>query len=53
MPAVTADTLTLPRISPAAVDDVERPVANISTGPTGLEGWGSRSVERWPVRRTS
>jgi len=45
MPAVPADTLTLPRISPAAVDDVERPVANISTGPTGLEGMG------FPVRR--
>lgn len=45
MPAVTADTLTLPRIGTANVDDVERPVLNISTGPTGFEGLG------FPVRR--
>lgn len=45
MPAVTADTLTLPRIDPARIDDVERPVADISTGPTGVEGLG------FPVRR--
>lgn len=45
MPAATADPLTLPRINPAQVDQRERPVVNISTGPTGLEGLG------FPVRR--
>ena len=45
MPAATADPLTLPRIHPPGLDDVERPVVNISTGPTGLEGLG------FPVRR--
>ncbi|HEX2699118.1 MAG TPA: pirin family protein [Acidimicrobiales bacterium] len=45
MPAVTADTLTLPRIdapSPAAVD---RPVRSVTTAPAGFEGEG------FPVRR--
>jgi hypothetical protein len=46
MAAVTADTLTLPRIGSAALDDVERPVLAISKGPSGLEGEG------FPVRRT-
>jgi len=40
MPAVTADTLTLPRISEAALGDVERPVKQVSTGPKGFEGEG-------------
>ena len=40
MPAITADTLTLPRISAAAPTDVERPVRSITTGPRGFEGEG-------------
>lgn len=46
MTAVTADTLTLDRIGPAAPTDTERPVVKITTGPTGHEGMG------FPVRRT-
>ena len=40
MPAVTADTLTLPRVSPAAPADTERPVRSITAGPRGYEGEG-------------
>jgi redox-sensitive bicupin YhaK (pirin superfamily) len=40
MPAVTADTLTLPRIAEATLDDTERPVKQVSTGPKGYEGEG-------------
>ncbi|MBS1848117.1 MAG: pirin family protein [Actinobacteria bacterium] len=46
MTAITADTLTLARLTPAPPDAVERPVARVTTGPTGLEGLG------FPVRRT-
>ncbi|MBV9846631.1 MAG: pirin family protein [Kutzneria sp.] len=46
MAAVTADTLTLPRVSVAAPEDTERPVLAISTAPAGFEGEG------FPVRRT-
>lgn len=46
MAAVTADTLTLPRLRAAALQETERPVLAISTGPTGFEGEG------FPVRRT-
>src|SRR5690349_20768489 len=46
MVAVTADTLTLPRVRAAALGDTERPVLAVSTGPTGFEGEG------FPVRRT-
>jgi redox-sensitive bicupin YhaK (pirin superfamily) len=46
MAAVTADTLTLPRVRGAALGDTERPVLAVSTGPTGFEGEG------FPVRRT-
>jgi redox-sensitive bicupin YhaK (pirin superfamily) len=45
MPAVTAETIALPRIpdpGPAAAD---RPVRSITTAPSGLEGEG------FPVRR--
>ena len=45
MPAVTADTLTLPRIPAPAADAVERPVTSVTTAPKGLEGEG------FPVRR--
>src|SRR6516225_10169663 len=40
MPAITADTLTLPRISEAGLGDTERPVKQINTGPKGFEGEG-------------
>ncbi|OYN74583.1 pirin family protein [Mycolicibacterium sphagni] len=40
MPAVTADTLSLPRVSAAAATDTERPVRSITTGPRGFEGEG-------------
>jgi len=40
MPAITADTLTLPRIAEASLGDVERPVKQITTGPRGYEGEG-------------
>jgi redox-sensitive bicupin YhaK (pirin superfamily) len=45
MPAVTADTLTLPRLPEPAEGDVDRPVVSITTAPRGYEGEG------FPVRR--
>jgi len=45
MPAVTSDTLTLPRVASAALGDVERPVVSVTTAPKGFEGEG------FPVRR--
>jgi redox-sensitive bicupin YhaK (pirin superfamily) len=46
MAAVSADTLTLPRVAAAGLGDTERPVLAISTAPSGFEGEG------FPVRRT-
>ncbi|WP_099025414.1 pirin family protein [Mycolicibacterium palauense] len=40
MPAVTADTLTLPRIPAPAATESQRPVRSVTTGPRGLEGEG-------------
>ncbi len=40
MPAITANTLTLPRITSAGAGDTERPVRSITTGPRGYEGEG-------------
>ena len=40
MPAITADTLTLPRIAAAQASETERPVRSITTGPRGYEGEG-------------
>ena len=40
MPAITADALTLPRLSPPKPTDTDRPVRSITTGPRGLEGEG-------------
>ncbi|HLY33106.1 MAG TPA: hypothetical protein VKQ07_01110, partial [Jatrophihabitantaceae bacterium] len=40
MPAVTAETMTLPRIAAAGLGDTERPVKQVSTGPKGFEGEG-------------
>ncbi|GAC49361.1 pirin family protein [Gordonia aichiensis] len=40
MPAITADTTTLPRMSAAALDSTERPVKSLTRGPRGYEGEG-------------
>ncbi|GAB24289.1 hypothetical protein GOPIP_064_01270 [Gordonia polyisoprenivorans NBRC 16320 = JCM 10675] len=40
MPAVTADTTTLPRLTPAPLEATERPVRTITRGPRGYEGEG-------------
>src|SRR6201995_3456906 len=40
MPAITADTLTLPRVARPTPADVERPARSITTGPRGYEGEG-------------
>ncbi|OBF62906.1 pirin [Mycobacterium sp. 852002-51971_SCH5477799-a] len=40
MPAVTANTLTLPRVSGPGPTDTDRPVRSITTGPRGYEGEG-------------
>ncbi|MDQ1739308.1 MAG: quercetin 2,3-dioxygenase, partial [Pseudonocardiales bacterium] len=46
MAAVTADTMTLPRVAGAALGDVDRQVLAVSSAPAGMEGEG------FPVRRT-
>ncbi|GIJ73307.1 pirin family protein [Virgisporangium ochraceum] len=45
MPAVTADPITLPRVTPPAADATARPVVSVTTAPKGYEGEG------FPVRR--
>ena len=45
MPAISADTLTLPRLPDIDPTAVDRPVRSVTTGPTGFEGEG------FPVRR--
>src|SRR3954451_14892120 len=45
MPAVTADTTTLPRIPSPELTVRERPVVSVTTAPSGFEGEG------FPVRR--
>lgn len=40
MPAITADTLALPRVAPSAPGDSQRPVRSVTTGPRGYEGLG-------------
>src|SRR2546423_10120033 len=45
MPAVTADTLTLPRLDEPAPEARPRPVTSVTTAPRGFEGEG------FPVRR--
>ncbi|MEH3139472.1 MAG: pirin family protein [Mycobacterium kyogaense] len=40
MPAITADTLTLPRLSAPTPADTERPVRSVTSGPRGYEGEG-------------
>ena len=45
MPAVTADTLTLPKLPAPALDAADRRVRSVTVGPKGFEGEG------FPVRR--
>ena len=45
MPAVTADTLTLPRLPEPSIEAIDRPVRSVTTAPKGYEGEG------FPVRR--
>jgi redox-sensitive bicupin YhaK (pirin superfamily) len=45
MPAVTADTMTLPRLTTPANSQAARPVKSVTTAPRGFEGEG------FPVRR--
>lgn len=45
MPAVTADTLTLPRLTPARPEETERAARTVTTAPSAFEGEG------FPVRR--
>jgi redox-sensitive bicupin YhaK (pirin superfamily) len=45
MPAVTADTVALPRISTPALEAIDRQVKAVTTAPAGYEGEG------FPVRR--
>jgi len=45
MPAVTADTLTLPKVAAPNAGAVDRPVRSVTTAPRGHEGEG------FPVRR--
>ena len=45
MPAITADTVALPRLPSIAPDAVQRPVLSVTTAPSGFEGEG------FPLRR--
>src|SRR3978361_1071919 len=45
MPAVTADTLLLPKLSSPSVESRDRSVRSVTTAPQGFEGEG------FPVRR--
>ncbi len=45
MPAVTADTLTLPKLAAPRPDEVDRPVRSVTSAPSSFEGEG------FPVRR--
>jgi redox-sensitive bicupin YhaK (pirin superfamily) len=45
MPAVSADTVTLPRLTGPGLGDIPRPVRKVTTAPLGYEGEG------FPVRR--
>ncbi|HVM14426.1 MAG TPA: pirin family protein [Egibacteraceae bacterium] len=40
MPAVSVDTVALPRVTVAGVEAADRPVRSVTTAPTGLEGEG-------------
>jgi quercetin 2,3-dioxygenase len=45
MPAVTAETIALPRVPDPGPEATDRPVLSVTTAPSGLEGEG------FPVRR--
>jgi redox-sensitive bicupin YhaK (pirin superfamily) len=45
MPAVTSDTIALPRVARPGLDATERKVVSVTSAPSGLEGEG------FPVRR--
>ena len=45
MPAITADTTTLPKLPARTLTERERPVVSVTTAPSGFEGEG------FPVRR--
>jgi quercetin 2,3-dioxygenase len=45
MPAISADTALLPKLSPVSLDVRERPVIQLTSAPSGTEGEG------FPVRR--
>ena len=45
MPAVTADTTTLPKLATVTAETPARPVLSVTTAPQGVEGEG------FPVRR--
>jgi redox-sensitive bicupin YhaK (pirin superfamily) len=53
MPAITADTLTLPRVSVAQPADRERSVRSVTTGPRGHEGEGFPVVRAFAGLSTS
>jgi redox-sensitive bicupin YhaK (pirin superfamily) len=53
MPAVTADTFTLPRVSAPGPADTERPVRSVTTGPRGYEGEGFPVVRAFAGVRTA
>jgi hypothetical protein len=45
MPAISADTMVLPRVADPGPAAADRPVVSVTTAPSGLEGEG------FPVRR--
>ena len=45
MPAVTSDTIALPRVPQPGPEAADRPVVSVTTAPSGFEGEG------FPVRR--
>ena len=45
MPAISADTVALPRVAEPGLEAVDRQVVSLTTAPSGLEGEG------FPVRR--
>ena len=48
MPAISADTVALPRIPTVDPTAVDRPVVSVTTAPSGFEGEGSRSAAPSP-----
>ena len=46
MPAVTADTLTLPHLDPPAPGSLDRAVRTVTTAPHGFEGEGLRGLRQ-------